>query len=149
MRQMYKQLTKEMLQEHGIYAIYWDEDSNEWWIDCYWHNNNVKEYTHKSVNIYRAVKDHKYSGKNKGYKIAGWSVKCKPYCFPLARIIYAWFNGEVPEGFVVDHIDNDPDNNKLSNLQLLTVEENLAKRFADDPTNWTNQHGREKGYLKS
>ena len=146
MRLMYRRLTKQMLKDQGIYDIYWDSESNEWWIDRYWHKNNSKEYTHKRIKIQRAVKDHKYSGKNKGYKIVTWSVKCKPYCYPLARVIYAWFSKEkeVPEGYVVDHINNNPDDNRLDNLQLLTVEENLTKRFTDNPANWTNQYGKDK-----
>jgi hypothetical protein len=43
------------------------------------------------------------------------------------RAIYAWFHNEVPEGMVVDHIDNDPSNNNIDNLQLLTVYNNLHK----------------------
>ncbi len=39
----------------------------------------------------------------------------------------------------VDHIDNDPFNNKLENLQLLTPEENLKKRFIDNPDACRNQ----------
>lgn len=41
---------------------------------------------------------------------------------------YVWNTGNTkPEGMVVDHIDNDPTNNELSNLQLLTQGENTAK----------------------
>ena len=57
----------------------------------------------------------------------------------LSRFLYAWFLGDIPEGMVVDHIDNDPFNNKLENLQLLTPEENLKKRFEDNPDNCRNQ----------
>ena len=42
--------------------------------------------------------------------------------------VYAWYKGEVPAGYAVDHIDNDPLNNSLDNLQLLTPEENIKKR---------------------
>ena len=48
----------------------------------------------------------------------------------LHRAAYAWLKGEVPEGFIVDHIDNKHDthyDNRLENLQLLTPSENLAK----------------------
>ncbi len=34
------------------------------------------------------------------------------------------FNGAIPEGYEVDHIDRVRDNNNLSNLQLLAVKEN-------------------------
>lgn len=48
----------------------------------------------------------------------------------LHRIMWAWFHDEVPEGYVVDHINNKHENLEdyhLSNLQLLTPAENLAK----------------------
>ena len=40
---------------------------------------------------------------------------------------------------VVDHIDNDPFNNMPFNLQALTQEENLRKRYSDNPNNNHNQ----------
>ena len=48
----------------------------------------------------------------------------------LHRAMWAWFHGEVPEGYVVDHINNKHDSIEdyhLSNLQLLTPAENLMK----------------------
>ncbi|AUR86319.1 HNH nuclease [Vibrio phage 1.084.O._10N.261.49.F5] len=33
----------------------------------------------------------------------------------------------VPEGFEIDHIDGDPSNDDISNLQMLTVEEHIRK----------------------
>lgn len=48
----------------------------------------------------------------------------------LHRVMWAWFHGEVPDGYVVDHIDNKHgilSDYRLSNLQLLTPAENLAK----------------------
>lgn len=54
----------------------------------------------------------------------------KTTCIGLHRAIWAWFNGEVPAGMIVDHIDNKHEtiyDNRLENLQLLTPAENLAK----------------------
>ena len=48
----------------------------------------------------------------------------------LHRLMWAWHYGEVPEGMVVDHINNEHDHIEdyyLSNLQLLTPAENVAK----------------------
>jgi hypothetical protein len=42
----------------------------------------------------------------------------------LHRLVYSAFNGPIPEDKVVDHIDGDKFNNKLSNLRLLTPREN-------------------------
>lgn len=44
------------------------------------------------------------------------------------RFIYIWYNGEIPAGYDIDHIDNNSLNNDISNLRLLTRKENLAKR---------------------
>ena len=41
---------------------------------------------------------------------------------------------------VIDHIDNNPYNNVPVNLQKLSVGENLAKRFVDNPSSNRNQY---------
>lgn len=42
-------------------------------------------------------------------------------------INYAWNVADKPQGLVVDHIDNNPLNNHINNLQLLTPRENVNK----------------------
>jgi hypothetical protein len=41
------------------------------------------------------------------------------------RIVWVYFNGPIPDGIVVDHIDRNRSNNRLANLRLLTVEKNI------------------------
>jgi hypothetical protein len=40
---------------------------------------------------------------------------------------YVWNKEDKPAGLVIDHKDNDPRNNDLSNLQMITQGENIAK----------------------
>lgn len=40
---------------------------------------------------------------------------------------YVWNKEDKPQGMVIDHIDNNPLNNDLSNLQMITQGENIAK----------------------
>ena len=52
----------------------------------------------------------------------------------LHRMVYCTFNNDFNlDGFVIDHIDNNPKNNKLDNLQKITQQENCLKqdRFND------------------
>lgn len=57
-----------------------------------------------------------------------WEVKLskngKQFYFVWARCIYSAFYGPIPEGMQVNHIDEDPSNNKLGNLNLMTPKEN-------------------------
>ena len=60
----------------------------------------------------------------------------KQRLFGLHNVIYAWYKGELPLGYDVDHIDNNPLNNNIDNLQLLTHEENLKKRSIKGANQW-------------
>lgn len=59
----------------------------------------------------------------------------------LHLIVYSTFNGTIPEGSEVDHIDNDATNNKLSNLQSLTSRENSVKRSTLNTNNSSTYTG--------
>lgn len=43
------------------------------------------------------------------------------------RFVWSFWNGEIPEGMQVDHLDGDKSNNAIHNLQILSSEENTAK----------------------
>lgn len=46
------------------------------------------------------------------------------------RIVWVYFNGAIPEGYSIDHIDGDPTNNDLSNLRLVTTDQNIMNKVA-------------------
>lgn len=43
------------------------------------------------------------------------------------RLVYEFFESEIPEKMVIDHIDGNKSNNLISNLQVLSVQKNLQK----------------------
>lgn len=78
---------------------------------------------------YIGTKESKHGGK--GY--TGVSVYVKidgsTMAFCLSNIVWVYFNGgPIPKGYDVDHINDDPLDNRPENLQLLTRQENLQKR---------------------
>jgi len=49
-----------------------------------------------------------------------------------SRYLWEQHNGPIPKGLHVDHIDSDPHNNDISNLQLLTQAENNKKYYNEN-----------------
>ena len=44
------------------------------------------------------------------------------------RCVWVWHNGAIPDGLVVDHINNDRTDNRIENLRLLTTRQNKSRR---------------------
>jgi hypothetical protein len=55
-----------------------------------------------------------------GYYSVGVNGRTRPW----HRLVYEHFNGPIPRGIQVDHIDGNPGNNLISNLRLATNAEN-------------------------
>lgn len=45
----------------------------------------------------------------------------------IHNLVAKIFIGEVPEGYIVDHIDNNPSHNYVTNLQIIALKENTQK----------------------
>ena len=53
--------------------------------------------------------------------------------FLVSRLVFEGFCGKIPKNLQIDHINNDPTDNRLQNLQLLTRSENCKKIHIDNP----------------
>lgn len=97
----------------------------------------------KDGNIYSKYWKKYLDGKKDkdGYVIVSLKTKDgKDGSFRQHRVIWYYFNGEIPDEFVVNHIDEDKSNNSLDNLNLLTKPQNnrwgtAIKRRAEKQTN--------------
>jgi hypothetical protein len=66
-----------------------------------------------------------------GYKVVSIrNGKTKMQC-RVHRIVWIAEHGIIPDGYVIDHINNDKQDNRLCNLQLLTAAENSTKARGD------------------
>ena len=85
-------------------------------------------------NIINIIKKVPIKGKKKynGYIHIGvrkYRGKLKMYY--AHRFVWECFNGIIPEGKVIDHINNKKEDNELSNLQLVTQQQNCKKSAKD------------------
>ena len=44
------------------------------------------------------------------------------------RLVWIWHNGDIPEGLVVDHINNNTLDDRIENLQAISQSDNLYRR---------------------
>ena len=75
-----------------------------------------KELTGSVVNGYRVV----------NIRNGNTKMQCRVH-----RIVWIAEHGVIPDGYVIDHINNDKQDNRICNLQLLTAAENSTKARTD------------------
>jgi len=143
-----EKLTKQQLKDWGFTQINYlpeiGKESNDpkenWYIERLWRTKHGKKPILKRINVTEAVCKHKYSCDKKYHKVT-FMADDKARSITLARLIYVWFIGDLEQGEVVDHINNNSFDNRPENLQKLSVGENLAKRNIDNAEFAKNQYG--------
>lgn len=72
-------------------------------------NNTQHEMEHQTFNGINFLKDNR-----SGYF---WSTSKKTGNVSMHRYVWNYYNGEIPEGYEIHHIDGDPSNNDIKNLK--------------------------------
>ena len=120
-----KNLTREDLKLYGITEVT---------EDCRIFVNGVERNLTTNCNGYFVFNTYALDENGQRIKLPdkrpGYTYIYKSLTLGLHRIMWAWHKGEVPEGMIVDHKNNSHthiEDYYLSNLQLLTPSENIAK----------------------
>ena len=118
-----------------------------------------KYYIHPIFSNYAASKDgeilnvktgriFKKNLSNQGYyqfKVTDKKL-IKPKNYLVHRFEWECIKGVIPEGFVIDHIDSVRTNNKIENLQLLTLAENVRKGNSKPITSFNIKNKKQNKY---
>ena len=60
-----------------------------------------------------------------GYYLTSAQYDNKMYYFMEHRVVWVWYNGNIPDNLVINHKDYDRANNRIDNLELVTQKENV------------------------
>ena len=121
-----KKLTKKELLDAGFTSVEYID--NQWHVFRRWRKNNSKEKFDTEISITLARGKHKYRP-DKYYDKITYSFNRKTFNIPLSRFIYVWFNGDIPDGYIINHINGNSFDNRPENLELMAVGDNLRRRF--------------------
>ena len=86
---------------------------------------------------YMNMRGRRYRARNN----AGYAIIQLDKCYTIHKIVMETFNGPTPEGYEINHKDEDKGNPVLSNLEFLTHKDNMRKFYANHP-----HHGQGKKF---
>ena len=123
-------------------------------------NDGNKFYIHPIFSKYAASKDGEILNVKTGrilkknltdqgyyqFQINDKQKMIKPKNYYVHRFEWECVRGVIPEGFVIDHIDSVKTNNKIENLQLLTVSENIRKGNSKPLLSFNIKNHKQKNY---
>ena len=84
-----------------------------------------------------------------GYNTINICIDKKQNKYLFHRFIWESYNGLTPEGKTIDHRDNDKNNNKLSNLNCCTQQENCKKSYMKRDYTFAANNHKNKQIVKS
>jgi len=81
----------------------------------------------------------------KGYTNVGLCVDGKPIRVKVHHLVMEAFVGKRPNGLVINHIDENPRNNHVSNLEYVTQSYNCTSVWENKRKNWADRVAADEG----
>jgi hypothetical protein len=71
------------------------------------------------------------------------SITINNKSYKLHRLVWMHKHGEIPQDKVIDHMDNNPANNSIYNLQCITTRENVLRSLVNRDMTYLSKKGNE------
>lgn len=108
-------------------------------------------YDEESGRLFRSeTSKHRNAGKSADNTINGNGyrhTRVGNSMVPSHRIIWEMFNGVLPKGLVIDHINRNKLDNRLCNLRAVTQAENTRNRSGVKGFTWSKQRNKFRAYF--
>ena len=101
-------------------------------------DNNNRKGRWKEIRTQNVITANHSFGNEKKYVTTNIKIDGKKFILPVSNIVWIYFNDRIPEGYEVDHINDDGLDNRLENLQLLTISDNIKKRKFSGANQYVN-----------
>lgn len=103
-----------------------------------WEDNDLAQfrnspyYVTKDGRVFNLSKNIEMRQENSGnYLRVSCNYNLSGKHFLVHRMVWEAFNGPIPEGYDIDHLDGNPHNNNLDNLEPVEHQENIKRRKMD------------------
>lgn len=127
-----QQIWKDVKGYQGLYQV-----SNLGNVKSIKFRNHITVFYRQKILKHKIAK-HKYKNRIYNQHQVSLSKNGISKYFLVHRLVWIAFNGEIPNNLQIDHINNNPQDNRLQNLQVLTKSENQKKKLNDNPNFKTN-----------
>ena len=86
-------------------------------------NKTVSRYNMRSTKVITtsATRSLQNNGKDGDIDYINYIMCIRGKTYSFSNIVYAWYVGPIPKGFLIDHINGKTADNRLSNLRIYTA----------------------------
>lgn len=94
-------------------------------------NKTVDRYNMRSTKVITtsATRSLQNNGKDGDVDYINYIMCIRGKTYSFSNIVYAWYVGPIPKGFLIDHINGKTSDNSLSNLRIYTAGQNKINNY--------------------
>lgn len=94
------------------------------WNECFYYDNGILRWKIRRANCVKVGDEVGFKHEREGYRFFCRDRKQ----YSTHRVIWEMFNGPIPNGMEIDHINHIRDDNRIENLRMVTKQSNMENK---------------------